>query len=1003
MAAVDVSVSGARSKPAAGASNPVVTVAVPRANTDELAESRITQDGTTPATDSAGSDPVSLTLGIGAALPTPTVNGNVATYDNVEPGRDLRVKVTPSGVETFLDIETRPSQIPSTGVAVSFPVSSKGLSVATDADGGLRITETATGRVVGDTPPARIWDASVDPASADSRHALTVRTSLRQAANGWVVTSTIPADYFDTPGLTYPITVDPSATLPPSRDTYAEKGYNDTTFGSEDDLKVGTYDSGTHVGRSYIQFTLSDATGFYDTTNQLTVVDSAKLKLWEWHAASCTPSDMQIRYLTEPFTEGSTTWNTRPGQSGAVTTVSDAHRDDSSGACAAGWFDTTSGTDVKAIAQAWANGSYPNYGFALTGSETSSTSWKRFYSAEYATASKRPSLVLTYHKKAAPATPSGLRLQYTDAQLASQDGTAPTLQAKVSATESSTVYARFAVYQGATKVWPTSASYVTGSPVASGGQSLYAMPTGVLHAGTSYTFKAWGWDGQQQSAASATSAAFDARITVSSGTYESTPASSLVADPSLTETQLINDHWVPAGTTADPVPPMLDDAALQAEINTSTDSYGTINDTAAGDDNPDDDFSTPDTSDDFVWPDGTLDPSSAGDVANPAPADTFAAATVSQDPLVIKAVKVQDPAAIATWDASGSSDIAAAIGSGTLDITSSANYSSDLSACRSAESGPSGWYRNRFFYCHWMNFHTWHRSSFGIWESNTTATFRVTEIVRTTQDTRDVIYQTAVDLLKGGGDNPQAAQRFNLTLSPVCDSANCSSLYGAPTPTRQLLSWNNSSAFWRWTQPSTYGYGPDAKSTGSYRMNLTLDHSNMFPLEPYTFHYSSPSVRARCDTGVAFARTKHKSGCVFPKAIPVDTYRLSSLIYPAVSHHIWLALNYPSLTMPKWNGKYISSTLTRYYPRPAGSDSKNRYRVRKACLARDPNYASKGLECDEFPFNSTRQRALDSVSGLNFSGLPVPAAQNRAAGKALNKFYVDNRVLGDDQFRVRVI
>ena len=66
---------------------------------------------------------------------------------------------------------------------------------------------------------------------------------------------------------------------------------NTTNFGSEDDLKVGTSDAGTHVARSYVNFPLGDGLNFYDET---TVVDSARLKLFEWHAASCTKSIMEV-------------------------------------------------------------------------------------------------------------------------------------------------------------------------------------------------------------------------------------------------------------------------------------------------------------------------------------------------------------------------------------------------------------------------------------------------------------------------------------------------------------------------------------------------------------------------------------------------------------------------------------------------------------------------------------------------------------------------------------
>jgi RHS repeat-associated protein len=403
-AAVEVTLAGPTSDQPGAV--PIVTLEVAKASLGELAAAHEDSSVGAPAADEAGRSGASLTVATQGGLPAPELDGAEATYASFEPGRDLRVTVLPGGVETFVDLTTAPASIPAAGVEVALPLSVKGLTVAENGDGGLVIKDAKTGAVVGTTPQSRIWDASIDEVSGESKHGIVVDTQLRKTSSGYVVLATVPASYLATPGLTYPITVDPSATLPPSRDTYVEKGYNDTSFGSETDLKVGTYDSGTHVARSYLQFTISDAANLYDTAEETTVVDSAKLKLWEWHAASCTAAAMNIRYLTSPFTAADTTWNTKPTQSGAIYTVSDAHRDDSSGACAAGWFDSTSGTEVKSIVQGWADGDYTNYGFALTASETASSGWKRFYSGQYATAARRPSLVVTYHHIPRPATAS---------------------------------------------------------------------------------------------------------------------------------------------------------------------------------------------------------------------------------------------------------------------------------------------------------------------------------------------------------------------------------------------------------------------------------------------------------------------------------------------------------------------------------------------------------------------------------------------------------------------
>lgn len=90
-------------------------------------------------------------------LPAPVVSGNVASFPDVEPGVDVRVKVHPSGAETFVDLARRPEDLPESGFVVDLPLSAKGLSVAEDAEGGVVLTNKA-GEVVAATPQARVWD-----------------------------------------------------------------------------------------------------------------------------------------------------------------------------------------------------------------------------------------------------------------------------------------------------------------------------------------------------------------------------------------------------------------------------------------------------------------------------------------------------------------------------------------------------------------------------------------------------------------------------------------------------------------------------------------------------------------------------------------------------------------------------------------------------------------------------------------------------------------------------
>lgn len=515
-AAVDVTVSGARD----AASSTVATVKIAKADLVAVAAARTNPDVPVPASDSVSGAAASFSVGFDGALPTPVLSDNEARYVNVAAGRDLRVKVLPAGVESFVDLTSRPDSISKAGVEVALPLSVDGLAVEADGVGGLVFTDPATGKQVASTPPARIWDATKGRASGESEHGIVVATQLRKVeSGGYQVVATVPASYFDTPGLVYPVTVDPGIAVDLAKDTFVEKGYDSTVFGSDPELKVGTYDSGTHVGRSYVMFTMSSAPLLVDTAQQSTVVDNAMLQLWLHHSASCTASLVGIKYLTGSFSETTTNWTNKPSQSASIYQVSDAKRDDSGGSCAEGWLDSSTGTETKDIVQGWVNGDYANYGYALGASETSSTGWKIFYSSDYSTSARRPKLTITYHHK--PRTPSATTIAGQVAGTGKVGTLTPQIRAKVGDWDGGNVRAKVEVWHSTTMVWSGYTGYT-----ASGSNTPWVTVGTALTNGNTYTVRTYGNDG------SLTSSAYDSATFTVDRTKPAAPSVSSTAFPS---------------------------------------------------------------------------------------------------------------------------------------------------------------------------------------------------------------------------------------------------------------------------------------------------------------------------------------------------------------------------------------------------------------------------------------------------------------------------------------
>ncbi|MEU8967158.1 NucA/NucB deoxyribonuclease domain-containing protein, partial [Streptomyces sp. NPDC048491] len=139
----------------------------------------------------------------------------------------------------------------------------------------------------------------------------------------------------------------------------------------------------------------------------------------------------------------------------------------------------------------------------------------------------------------------------------------------------------------------------------------------------------------------------------------------------------------------------------------------------------------------------------------------------------------------------------------------------------------------------------------------------------------------------------------------------------------------------------------------------------------------------------------------------------------AVALHIQKAFTQPQNTQPVNPAKHVAgqgaNDPLHRLQRGLGQTNLNRYNANrreavKVCTAVDPAYASKGLECDEYPFASTYEGSAQSIyeptkPKNNFSAVAVDATQNGRAGTQLATYYNNNRILDgpNDEFYVTII
>ncbi|MGQ4486481.1 NucA/NucB deoxyribonuclease domain-containing protein [Streptomyces sp. 372A] len=164
----------------------------------------------------------------------------------------------------------------------------------------------------------------------------------------------------------------------------------------------------------------------------------------------------------------------------------------------------------------------------------------------------------------------------------------------------------------------------------------------------------------------------------------------------------------------------------------------------------------------------------------------------------------------------------------------------------------------------------------------------------------------------------------------------------------------------------------------------------------------------------------HTGGATFSYDVAPLRYSTASTAEErGVALHIQKAFTTPGSTLPKNAAKKVAGQSAgdplHRLQKGLGQTNKNRYNANrreavKVCTSVDPNYATKGLECDEYPFASTYEGSAQSIyeptkPKNNFSALAIPSAENGKGGTQLATYYNDNRIIDGpyDEFYVVIV
>ncbi|MFD5722653.1 DNRLRE domain-containing protein [Streptomyces sp. NPDC127036] len=420
----------------------------------------------------------SFGLGWESKLPAPSVKDDTASYD-LGDHQTLTVTALAQGFSQNIVLDAAPDD----GLTYRIPMDLKGLKLSV-ADSGHLLMQDSDGKLVAEAPAPMMWDASKDDASGESKHQAKVDTKVETADDGSQMLVLTPGkDYFEQ-NLTYPVTVDPTSTLAVTTDTWVATNYPDSQVSSTE-LKSGTYDAGTTKARAYLKFDTSAFTGKHIT--------DTNLSLYSYYSSTCatTGAGTQVRRVTSTWSSSDITWAAQPATTttGAVTNKAALGYNSS---CPEG----TMNFDVDAIVQAWADGS-SNYGLRIAAAdEADSLTWRRFRSANYISGDNaaEPHLTVTYNSYATTSTaaisPSALNAYSGKRYVTSLT---PTLSAKVSDPDGSSVKGQFEVTADPASADTTYSYTATTSSVASGATATLAASA--FPAGAHLRYRVRAYDG----------------------------------------------------------------------------------------------------------------------------------------------------------------------------------------------------------------------------------------------------------------------------------------------------------------------------------------------------------------------------------------------------------------------------------------------------------------------------------------------------------------------------
>ncbi|BCW86124.1 hypothetical protein NicSoilE8_37970 [Arthrobacter sp. NicSoilE8] len=290
-------------------------------------------------------------------LPEPVLDGDTATYRQVLPGVDLVQIAHQTGVSQVLKIESVEAARDPRVVQMRLFLDADNAELGQSPEGTLTATGDDSREIELRTTGGQWWDSSQEGASATDpgTTGLTRPFRLSLGQDGDKQTQVFGmSEILDTPGLQYPLYIDPLWHQDRTSYVFVDTAYPNTSYWNgqftDSTVNVGYLpaywapDGVQHLARTYYQFEGKP----FDAS---AAIITARLSAVETWASSCTPTGVAswITGIVSP----STTWNNQPSLTMRTDIASVAKG--YSSACPAGTvgFDLMAGKNILLNSTKW--------------------------------------------------------------------------------------------------------------------------------------------------------------------------------------------------------------------------------------------------------------------------------------------------------------------------------------------------------------------------------------------------------------------------------------------------------------------------------------------------------------------------------------------------------------------------------------------------------------------------------------------------------------------------